>query len=186
VNDDGQLITAALAGESAAFGELVTKYQDRLYNTIARATGSAEDAQDVVQEAFVQAYLKLATFQRASTFFTWICRIALNQAASRRRRKRPQESLDQARELGGVEPAGGDLPTAALEQAERADQVQAALLCLTEEHRTILVLREIDGCDYHTIGELLNLPVGTVRSRLFRARLQMRDQLKEVMLEDSR
>src|SRR5215469_8791591 len=81
--DDPQLIESALAGNSAAFGDLVRKYQDRLYNTMVHLTGSAEDAKDVVQDAFVKAFVKLESFQRSSAFYTWLYRIAFNTAVSR-------------------------------------------------------------------------------------------------------
>ncbi len=185
MNDDAQLIEEALKGRSAAFGQLVQKYQDRLYNTMVHVAGSAEDARDVVQDAFVQAFLKLETFQRNSAFYTWLYRIAFNLAASRGRRKRPVLSVERIRESVGHEPietrAG---PNEQMEQEERRAQVQQAIAALSDEHRTILVLREMDGCCYEEIAEMLGLPVGTVRSRLHRARLQLRDMLKEVMILD--
>ncbi len=185
MNDDAQLIDEALAGQSVAFGQLVTKYQDRLYNALVHVIGSTEEAHDVAQDAFVQAFLKLDTFQGASAFYTWLYRIAFNVAISRRRRRRPMVSIDQSREVSGSEPIARDgAPSERLEQQERADQVQAALAAMCEEHRAVLVLREMDGQSYETIAEILDLPVGTVRSRLHRARLELRDQLKEVLQEE--
>ena len=182
MNDDAQLIDATLAGDSVAFGELVRRYQDRLYNTIVHVTGSAEDARDVCQEAFVQAFVKLESFKRNAAFFTWLYRIAFNMSVSHRRRQRPTLSVDAARETTGLEPIdGGAAPGDRLEQQERVDQVRCALAALSEEHRAILVLREMEGCDYDTISQMLDLPIGTVRSRLHRARLQLRDQLKTVL-----
>ena len=185
VNDDAQLIDETLAGHSAAFGRLVLKYQDRLYNTVVHVAGNAEDARDVVQEAFVQAFLKLDTFQHSSAFYTWLYRIAFNVAASHRRRRRPTLSVEYARETTGLEPIDeGNGPTENLERNERCQQVRQALGQLSEEHRVVLVLREIDGCCYETIANVLDLPIGTVRSRLHRARLQLREQLKEVLMID--
>jgi RNA polymerase sigma-70 factor (ECF subfamily) len=187
VTDDTQLIDEALAGATSAFGQLVLKYQDRLYNTVAHVVGSVDEAQDVVQDAFVQAFLKLESFERESAFYTWLYRIAFNLAVSRRRRQRPTASVDQEKEISGEEPRSRDPgPTEGLDRQERAGQVQAALATLSEEHRSILVLREIDGCCYETIAEILDLPVGTVRSRLHRARMQLRDQLKAILQEDCR
>jgi RNA polymerase sigma-70 factor (ECF subfamily) len=185
VNDDDQLIDESLAGHSEAFGRLVQKYQDRLYNTVVHVVGHAEDARDVVQEAFVQAFLKLETFQRCSAFYTWLYRIAFNVAASHRRRRRPTLSVESARETSGMEPTdGGNGPTERLEQKECCRQVRQAIGGLSEEHRMVLVLREIDGCCYETIAEVLELPIGTVRSRLHRARSQLREQLREVLMID--
>ena len=185
MNDDAHWIDQTLAGNSAAFGQLVRRYQDRLYNTVLHVVGNAEDARDVVQDAFVQAFLKLETFQRASTFYTWIYRIAVNLAISHRRRRRPVASVEHARESAGIEPVdGGDGPTEPLERDERCRQVRAAISRLNEEFRAVLVLREIDSCSYEAISQILELPIGTVRSRLARARIQLRDQLREVMVID--
>ncbi len=185
MNDDAQLIDETLAGHSAAFGRLVQRYQDRLYNTVVHMTGNAEDARDVVQDAFVQAFVKLDTFEHSSAFYTWLYRIAFNLAVTHRRRRRPARSLERARELSGMEPMDeGDDPSEKLLQQERCRQVRQAIARLGHEHRGVLVLREIDGCCYETIAEILELPVGTVRSRLHRARLQLREHLKEVLIMD--
>ena len=184
-DEDLQFIDQCLDGDAAAFGELVRKYQNRLYNTMVHVVGSAEDARDVVQEAFVQAYVKLDSFQRNAAFYTWLYRIAFNTAVSRSRRRRPTVSVEQSREVGGIEPCDpGEGPDARLQQQERVRQVQAGLASLSEEHRSILVLKEMEGYRYEEIAEMLDIPVGTVRSRLFRARLQLRDKLKEVVQED--
>ena len=185
--DDRELIEAALKGNSAAFGELVRKYQDRLYNTIAHLIGSSEDAKDVVQDAFVKAFVKLETFEHSCAFYTWLYRIAFNTAMSRQRRRRPTESIDRGcgHDCGHDPPDHGPAPGDRLEREELAEQVRAALHRLSDDHRTVLVLRDIDGCDYETIGEILDLPLGTVRSRIHRARLELRDELKRVLQPDS-
>lgn len=186
MNDEPQLIEASLQGDSAAFGRLVTLYQDRLYNAMVHFCGNATEAEDVAQEAFVQAYLKLRDFQRQSAFYTWLYRIAFNTAVSRKRRKRIETSIDKSRDDLGDEPTDyGDAPGDRLLREEQAVQVRAALDLLSEEHRSILVLREIEGCDYEQIAEILGINVGTVRSRLHRARLQMRDRLLQVEGEDT-
>ncbi len=184
MKDDVQLIAEALDGDSAAFGQLVTRYQDRLYNTLVHVVGCSDTARDVAQDAFVQAYVKLESFERASAFYTWLYRIAVNLAISRRRRERPMASVEQVREVLGHEPPDtADPPEARLEQQERACQVRQALAAVSDEHRTILTLREMDGCSYEQIAEILALPVGTIRSRLHRARMQLREQLKGVIQE---
>jgi RNA polymerase sigma-70 factor, ECF subfamily len=185
VNDDAQRIAATLAGDASAFGELVLKYQDRLYNIVVHVVGNAEDARDIVQEALVQAFVKLETFRQTSAFYTWLYRIAFNVAVSFRRRRRPMPAADCGRESSGVEPLDcGDGPTQRLEREERRRQVRHALTRISREHRAILVLREIDGCCYETIAEILELPVGTVRSRLHRARMELREQLKTVLIDE--
>ncbi|NIL96199.1 MAG: sigma-70 family RNA polymerase sigma factor [Planctomycetales bacterium] len=186
MSDDAQLIEATLAGQATAFGQLVTRYQDRVYHAVVQVTGSTEDARDVVQDAFVQAFVKLKTFRGSSAFYTWLYRIAINLAISHcRRRRNPTVSIERSREATGSEPADPhDGPTAVLEQNDRVTQVQQALASLSDEHRTILVLREMEDCSYETIADMLDLPIGTVRSRLHRARLQLKDELRKVMQEE--
>ena len=185
MNDDVRLIDETLAGQTEAFSELVRKYQDRLCTTMAHVLGSRDDAADVVQDAFVQAFVKLDTFQRTSAFYTWLFRIAHNTALSLHRRRRSYDSLEQIKEVGGGEPADDEPePAERLERRERVKQVQAALNTLTAEHRAILVLREMENFEYDVIADMLELPVGTVRSRLHRARVQLRDHLKKALQED--
>jgi RNA polymerase sigma-70 factor, ECF subfamily len=180
--EDGQLIRSACQGDAAAFGALVRKYQARLCTSLTHVCGSLDDAEDVAQEAFVQAYVKLRTFAGGSAFYTWLYRIAVNVAISKRRRRREQTSVDSKREELGLEPLDdGERADERMLREERAVQVQRALARLSDEHRTILVLREIDDCDYDEIAQVLQLPVGTVRSRLHRARLQLKEQLDAVL-----
>ena len=185
MNDDARLIEEARQGDTSAFGELVRKYQGRLYNTMLHVCGGREEAEDVVQEAFIQAFVKLDSFRAKSAFYTWLYRIGFNAAISKRRRKRIEISVEQNREMTGDEPVdNGDSPSDRLLREEQVDQVHTALDALSDEHRAILVLREIEGCGYETISEILDLPVGTVRSRLHRARLQLRGQLNDLLQEN--
>lgn len=179
---DDRLIDASLAGDSLAFGQLVDRYQDRLRNTLRGLTGSMEEAEDVAQEAFVQAYLKLDSFQRTARFFTWLYRIAFNLAVSKSRKKRPRVSLNAVQEAGAPDPVAA---VAAPDQASLADERSAmlhdAIAKLPEDYRQVLVLREFEGCDYQRIAEVLDMPIGTVRSRLFRARTQLRERLEPLL-----
>lgn len=184
VQDDAQLIHATRTGDPAAFGQLVRKYQDRLFTSLVHVCGTREEAEDAAQDAFVQAYLKLASFAGQSSFYTWLYRIAFNTAISRRRRQRPDLSVDRNRELTGNEPLDGrEGAEEQLLRLERAGMVQQALGQLNAEHRAILVLREMEGCDYDAIADILELPVGTVRSRLHRARLQLKEHLSALLGE---
>jgi len=186
VKDDFELIDHTLAGDRRAFGELVTRYQDRLFTAMVYVAGSPSDAEDVLQDAFIQAYLKLRTFQRTSGFYTWIYRIAFNLAVSRRRRRKPEVSVEEARERGGAEPICGQMGASErIERDEGVERVRTAMSRLGEEHRAILVLREIEGCCYEQIADVLQLPVGTVRSRIHRARAQLREILVEELREPS-
>ena len=177
--DDRRLIEGTLAGEREAFGALVLRYQDRLYSSLLHVTSSAEEACDVAQDAFIQAFVKLSTFQGNSGFFTWLYRIAFNLSVSRRRREKATLSMDYCREATGDEPATREIgPDRKCEQREQASQVRAALATLSEEHRRVLVLRDFDDCSYEEIAEILEIPVGTVRSRIHRARLEMKQRLQ--------
>ena len=143
-----------------------------------------EEAEDVAQEALVKAYLKLDKFAGGSSFYTWLYRIAFNTAISRRRVRRGEQSIEQTRELTGNELIdGSESADQRMLRRERACEVHQAMNQLPEEFRSVLVLREVEGCDYDTIAEILDLPVGTVRSRLHRARLQLKEQLIELLAE---
>ena len=175
VGDETQLIDRALQGDRDAFTELVELNQERLFASMLQVTGSPEEAEEVVQEAFIRVFMKLDTFQRNSQFFTWLYRIAFNSALTRRRRNRARVSLDYCRENNGLEVsdegAGVDEP---MLRRERVDMVREAMHTLTDEHRCILVLREMEEHSYEDIAEILEISIGTVRSRLSRARRQLK------------
>jgi len=179
-NSDQQIIDEVLAGKAASFEVLVRKYQDRLFNTLVHVTGDKHEAEEVVQDAMFKAYSKLSTFRGNSQFYTWLYRIAFNLAISRKRKKKPKVSLDEMQSSVGLDPESlSAAPTQSVELEERAGQVHTALGKLAEEFRTVLVLREMEDCDYETISSMLEIPVGTVRSRLHRARTMMRELLRE-------
>lgn len=176
-----ELIREALQGESSSFGELVERFHSRLYNAMLQMARSHDDAEDIVQESFVQAYLKLDSFQGNSQFFTWLYRIAFNNALSHGRRKRAQISLDQGRELMGTDPEdSAEAPDQPMIRDERIAQVHSALDQLSDEHRAILILREMQEASYEDIAEILSIKIGTVRSRLSRARNQLKQQLEAI------
>jgi len=181
--DDHELIDSCLGGDTAAFGELVRRYQDRLYNTVYRLVENAEDAQDVVQEAFLHAYQSLDSFKGDSLFFTWLYRIAFNSAISLRRKKRVVLSIDGARNgEPGVDPADPSemtRPGHSLEQQEQERRVHRALARLSPEHRAVLVMKDMEGQKYELMAEVLQVPIGTIRSRLHRARLELRELLEK-------
>ena len=178
MSDDASLIAAALAGDTAAFGRLVGLYQDRLYNSLLRVLGSPEDACDLTQDALVQAFVKLDSFRGKSAFYTWLYRIAFNLAMSHTRRTHKMVSLDGVKTDWGSEPLdSGAAPDADILRREQAEQVHAGLAALSMEYRQILVLREIEDCSYEQIAEILELPIGTVRSRIHRGRLALREAL---------
>lgn len=182
--DETHLIDQALSGDRSAFTELVRIHQDRLYVSMLHVTGSPDEAEDAVQDAFIRAFLKLHTFQRNSQFFTWLYRIAFNGTLSRRRRKRPNISLDQFREVSGVEFAGS---TATVDddilRREDVDLVRDGLDQVSGPHREILVLREMQEHSYEDIASILEISIGTVRSRLNRARASLKQAIETLQSE---
>ena len=186
MNDDKLLIEKALKGESAAFGQLVRRYQDRLYSSVVHVVADAEEAEDIVQDAFIQALRKLDAFRGKSSFYTWLYRIAFNTAINRQRRRRPEVSIEHARETAGADPPDPiEQPGERLMREERAQHIQQALASISEEYRAVLVLREIEGFDYETIAGVLDVSVGTIRSRLHRARSLMREQLRRIQIDST-
>jgi RNA polymerase sigma-70 factor, ECF subfamily len=178
--DDNRLITECREGNPAAFGELVSRYQDRLYNSVLRLGDNTEDARDVVQEAFLHAYQSLHSFKGDSLFFTWLYRIAVNTAISLKRKQRPVLRIhtgDGKTEIDPLDPSASSQPGHAMEMAEEERKVHEALGKLSTEHRAVLVMKDMEGMKYEEIAEVIGVPIGTVRSRLHRARLEIRDVL---------
>jgi RNA polymerase sigma-70 factor (ECF subfamily) len=179
-DDDRRLIAECLGGRRDAYGELVSRYQARLYNAALRLVQSPDDAADVVQDAFLNAFLSLHTFKGDAEFFTWLYRITFNTAISLKRKKRPALSLDTHSGEGGIEPDDPSeyvKPGAAIERSEDEKKLGEAIERLSPEHREVLLMKDIDGLKYEEIADLLRVPIGTIRSRLHRARLELRDLL---------
>ena len=187
-SDEKQLIRECLAGRTEAFGELVIRYQDRLFNALCGILGSPDDARDVAQDAFVQAFQKLKTFRGQSAFYSWLFRIALNAAASQKRRKRRRSTAAGISSDPSVHDPPDQRPDAApshaMETTERQAAVQSALAQLAAEFRVPLVMKEIDNLKYHEIAAILGCPVGTVRSRIHRARGELRQRLELLLREN--
>lgn len=194
--EDAVLVRQVQAGEVHAFTELVRKYQDRVYNACRRICGDAEDAADMTQEAFMRAFESLEDFRGKSAFFTWIFRIAVNLAISHRRKARTRStvSLDDAGPRDADDAAGlarivpdvaAPNPADAVPRAEMHAEVARALGALEPDHRAVLVLRDVEGLDYQEIADVLELPVGTVKSRIYRARLALRARLEPFVAEES-
>lgn len=185
-DQDAALVECVKAGEVEAFGTLVRKYQDRVFNTCWRLCGHLEDARDLTQEAFLKAFEGIQSFRQQSGFYTWLFRVAVNVALSHRRRmtrhrvasldsdffERGRQAETLARRMGGVE---GDEPERQASDAEWQGRVVQALRRLDEENRAVVVLRDLEGFDYREIGLILDIPPGTVKSRLHRARMTLRE-----------
>ena len=174
---DAALVAAAVTGDRQAFAALVERHQARVLALLERLTGCREQARDLAQETFVSAYRKLATFEQRSAFSTWLHRIACNHAAAAGRRRRPVASLDAPPAAGrpALAPAAklADV-SARLEQEELARQVAAVLQRLDGRYREVVVLSDMQGASYEEIAATLDIPLGTVRSRLHRGRLELR------------
>ena len=181
-----ELVARARRGDESAFEALVTENEKRIYNLCRRLTGSQEDAAELTQEAFLNAWRGLGRFQGESSFSTWLYRLATNACIDfLRKEKRRQSlsmtvSLDDEEEARQVElPDERYAPEGALERAEARRAVAEGLERLTLEHRQVLVMREIHGLSYAEIGQVLGLEEGTVKSRIARARGALRKVLTE-------
>ncbi len=176
---DQQIIDAVLAGESPQFASLMDRYQKRLVGLLWHVCGNRELAEDLSQETFFRAYRKLRLFSGHSQFFTWLARIGLNLLSSARRKQTLENrSARQGFELA-MESTGNDIPPYEhIELTEMQQCVRHAISMLDEERRTVLLLRDFEDLDYETIASILNIPLGTVRSRLHRARLELKQFLE--------
>lgn len=178
---DQDLIELTRSGESSAFDLLVRRYQDRLVHSLEHVLSSREDALDIAQQAFLLAWKKLASYRGESSFYSWLYRIAVNAAASHFRRPVVSAgSLDQLHDVRGIELPDRRVATGpgqSLEQEEEIQRVRQALQQVSEEFRQPLILREIEGFSYDQISEILGIPSGTVRSRIFRARQELMERL---------
>ncbi len=188
--DERRLIAESLKGRTDAFGELVLRYQDRLYHAALRIADTPEDAYDVVQDAFLNAYQSLASFKGDAEFFTWLYRIAFNAAISQKRKKKATASLDAGRNgkpiAEPIDDSHGIVPGETMEQGEEEAKLHAAIRKLSVEHRAVLVMKDIDGLKYEEIAEATGVPIGTVRSRLHRARIDLRNLLEADESADDR
>lgn len=181
--DDRALVTRVQEGDRDAFSTLVVRYQERVYNLVLRGLTDQDAALDVAQEVFLKAYRGLARFQGESQFFTWLFRITMNETITARRRRdrrgRPI-SLDRTDEDGEKRsdpPAATDDPGAAVARRDDQALVQQAIAGLEDEQAEVLLLRDIDGRSYQEIAEILECPLGSVKSRIHRARLALKDKL---------
>ena len=171
-SDEQAWITSAQQGDRQAFGELVRLHRQRVVNVVYRMCGDAALAEDAAQEAFLRAWQSLGRYNPRFAFRSWVYRIALNMAVDALRRERPTTDLDSEPLVSGAES-----PEAGLERKQQAEQVRQAVLDLPSASRAVLVLREYEALSYHEIAEALDIPLGTVMSRLNYARGQLRRAL---------
>ena len=183
--DDNLLVHQAKNGSREAFSALMELYQGKVYNLVLRMTGSAEDAADLCQETFINVWKGLPNFQGGSSFSTWLYRLANNVCIDFIRREKNRKGMDvlslndDEKDYDELIPDNGPSPQTQLEQRERRAALNRALGQLSEEHRQILLLREVSGLSYAEIAETVGLEEGTVKSRIARARLSLRNILRE-------
>lgn len=186
--DERRLIAEALKGRTESFGQLVLRYQDRLYHAALRIADTPEDAYDVVQDAFLNAYQSLSSFKGDAEFFTWLYRIAFNAAISQKRKRKNTTSLDAGRNgkpiAEPVDDSHGIVPGSTMEQGEEESKLHEAIRKLSIEHRAVLIMKDLEGMKYEEIAEIVGVPIGTVRSRLHRARLDLRSLLDPSLSND--
>lgn len=184
-----ELLRKSQSGDRAAYGQLVELYQHRLFNAVLRMIGNRDEAAELTQEAFTRGLLKIESFRGDSSPYTWLFRIAVNLTISQLRKVQRHRTFSLDRPISNGQPdqaAGlherssqpGTDPRAVVENREQNAQVLAALGRLDAEYRAVLVMRDVEGFDYQQIADVLSLPLGTLKSRLFRARLALRDELR--------
>ena len=185
---DQQLVERAQRGDKHAFELLVAKYQRRLQRLISRFVRDAAEAEDVTQEAFIKAYRALPAFRGESAFYTWLYRIGINTAKNylvALKRRAPTSTLFDSEEAEDFEGVDGlqdtNTPENELMSKQVAAVVNATLMKLPDDLRTALTLREIEGLSYEEIAEIMRCPIGTVRSRIFRARETVATNLRPLL-----
>ncbi len=177
--EDGTLVKRSQRGDMRAFEELVARHRDKVYSRALSMLRNEEDAVDVSQEAWVKGWQRLKQFQGESSFLTWMTRIVINLCLDqlRKHKRQKSESIEELEEeSGGVErqmPVLTVNPSAGLERGELRQKIDEALLKLTYEHRTVLVLHEFEELEYKEIAKRMECSIGTVMSRLFYARRRM-------------
>ena len=190
LSNESELLSRCRKGHTEAFGEVVSHYQDAIFNVVIRMIGNREDARDVTQDVFIRAFRRIKSFQGRSSLATWLYSIAVNQSISERRRRGTasragdvqMSALDGRDDGAPYDPPGdGPAPDERLGADETRRRIEQAIAELDEDYRSVVVLRDIEGLDYASIGEALNCSRGTVKSRLHRARLELRRKLAKLM-----
>ena len=190
INEELELLEKSKRGDGDAFGVLVKRYESLIFNAVMSLVRNNEDAQDITQEAFFKAYRSLRSFRGDCRFSSWVYRIAMNAAKDfiRSEARHPHVSLDndgedddgENQELQIADDSPSSDPQASAEASETQRIVRAALAKLSDNHREILVLRDMEGYSYEEISDMLGLELGTVKSRINRARIALKQELIEM------
>lgn len=188
--EDQALVEKAVRGDAKAFRSLVERYQRKVYTIAYGIVRNPDTALDVTQDAFVKVHKNLATFKGDSSFYTWVYRIVLNLCIDRKRREARQAEVDYDDAIAHddgftsgptLATTGIDNPAKAAQRKELVEHMDKALATLSEEHRAILMMREVDGLSYEELAEQLDIPKGTVMSRLFHARKNFQKSLQRYL-----
>lgn len=186
---DTTLVLQAQKGDTAAFDALVGRYRSRIFGMIYNMVHNEQDAWDLAQDSFVKAWKSIARFRGQSSFYTWIYRIVMNVTIDSLRKKQVKgggAEFDDAIQLRDIDPASRTVPKAdalpheQMEQAEIQRRIDSAIAELTPEHRAVILMKEIEGMQYHEMAESLGCSIGTVMSRLFYARKKLQTSLRDV------
>ena len=183
--EDHDLVRKVIEGDATAYRCLVERYQGRIYSVVYGMVRNREDARELSQEAFVKAYRNLERFRFSASFYTWLCRIAMNVSIDHLRKQKLRKSTDYddgvvTKDAGGVISLAhhrGD-PSRSMERKQLRERIAAALDTLPDDQRQAVILREIDGMAYREISEIMGIPEGTVMSRLYYARKKLQSVLK--------
>jgi len=186
--EESELVRRARKGDLQAYDDLVKRYQERIYATIYHMTSNHEDANDLAQESFIKAFQALKSFKGGSTFYTWIYRIAVNKTINflKQRKNRTHMSLNDIdfnaeHDTDLIALISDNTPRRAAGLTELQKKLNEALLKLSEPHRLVVVLHDVQGQSHEEIAEVMNCNIGTVRSRLFYARQQMQAELADYL-----
>jgi len=184
--DEAQLVKLARGGDLSAYDELVRRYQERIYATIYHMTANHEDANDLAQDAFIKAYQALKSFKGGSSFYTWVYRIAVNKTINflKQRKNRTQMSLNDLDVNVEHDPdlvalISDKTPLREVNLVELQEKLNEAMQKLSESHRLVVTLHDVQGLSHEEIAKIMECNVGTVRSRLFYARQQLQAYLSE-------
>lgn len=186
--DDLDLVRRAQSGDTKAFDELVTKYRTRVYAMIYQMVRNEQDAWDLAQDGFFKAWKSLDKFRFQSSFYTWLYRIVTNVSIDwlRKKQVRAEGEFDESQIQPDIEPTAditpkGDVsPERQMERGELRERLDAAIARLSAEHRQVILLKEIDGLQYHEIADVVGCSIGTVMSRLFYARKKLQSMLRDL------
>src|SRR5213592_3667254 len=186
--EERELVRRARQGELEAYDELVRRYQERIYATIYHMTSNHEDANDLAQEAFVKAFHALKSFKGGSSFYTWVYRIAVNKTINflKQRKNRTHLSLDDLDFNAEHDPdfvalISEKTPRREIDLTELQEKLNIAMQKLSEPHRLVVTLHDVQGASHEEIAKIMNCNIGTVRSRLFYARQQMQAYLSDYL-----